>query len=138
MIVVLTQSPCRQVPQSTGRARSRREARQTGPRSVKIFFNEDNPELALLAGMRPILKKSQWNDSDFENSSLEIIPISTAVYRISEINPGKSITMERNPDYWGNDLPFRKGTLNFDKISLEYFGDSTVLFEACTSTHTLF
>ena len=103
---------------------------KTGPRSVKIFFNEDNPELALLAGMRPILKKSQWNDSDFENSSLEIIPISTAAYRISEIDPGKSITMERNPDYWGNDLPFRKGTLNFDKISLEYFGDSTVLFEA--------
>ena len=104
--------------------------KKTGPRSVKIFFNEDNPELALLAGMRPILKKSQWNASNFENSSLEIIPISTAAYRISEINPGKSITMERNPDYWGNDLPFRKGTLNFDKISLEYFGDSTVLFEA--------
>ena len=36
----------------------------------------------------------------------------------------------QTPDYWGNDLPFRKGTLNFDKISLEYFGDSTVLFEA--------
>ena len=103
---------------------------KTGTRSVKISFNEDNPELALLAGMRPILKKSQWNDSDFENSSLEIIPISTAAYRISEIDPGKSITMERNPDYWGNNLPFRKGTLNFDKISLEYFGDSTVLFEA--------
>ena len=103
---------------------------KTGPRSVKISFNEENPELALLAGMRPILKKSQWNDSDFENSSLEIIPISTAAYRISEIDPGKSITMERNPDYWGNNLPFRKGTLNFDKISLEYFGDSTVLFEA--------
>ena len=103
---------------------------KTGPRSVKISFNEDNPELALLAGMRPILKKSQWNDNDFENSNLELIPISTAAYRISEIDPGKSITMERNPNYWGNDLPFRKGTLNFDKISLEYFGDSTVLFEA--------
>ncbi len=103
---------------------------KTGPRSVKISFNEDNPELALLAGMRPILKKSQWNDNDFENSSLKIVPISTAAYRISDIDPGKSITMERNPDYWGNELPFRKGTLNFDKISLEYFGDSTVLFEA--------
>ena len=103
---------------------------KTGPRSVKISFNEDNPELALLAGMRPILKKSQWDDNDFENSSLEIVPISTAAYRISDIDPGKSITMERNPDYWGNELPFRKGTLNFDKITLEYFGDSTVLFEA--------
>ena len=106
---------------------------QTGPRSVKIYFNEDNPELALLAGMRPILKKSQWTEIDFENSGIDVIPISTAAYIISEINPGKSITLERNKDYWGNELPFRKGTLNFDKISIEYFGDSTVLFEAFKS-----
>ena len=106
---------------------------KTGLRSVKISFNEDNPELALLAGMRPILQKSQWDEREFENSSIEIIPISTAAYVISEVKPGKSITMERNPNYWGNNLPFRKGTLNFDKISIEYFGDSTVLFEAFKS-----
>ena len=103
---------------------------ETGLRKVKITFNEDNPELALLAGMRPILKKTQWDDIDFENSSLETIPISTAAYVISKIKPGKSITMVRNPSYWGNNLPFRKGTLNFDEISIEYFGDATVLFEA--------
>ena len=103
---------------------------KTGPRSLRINFNEDNPELALLAGMRPILQKSQWSKSDFENSSIEIVPISTAAYVISSIDPGNSITLERNPNYWGNQLPFRKGTLNFDKISIEYFGDSTVLFEA--------
>ena len=103
---------------------------ETGLRKVKITFNEDNPELALLAGMRPILKKTQWDDIDFENSSLEIIPISTAAYVISKIKPGKSITLARNPSYWGNNLPFRKGTLNFDEISIEYFGDATVLFEA--------
>jgi len=104
--------------------------KKTGLRKVKITFNEDNPELALLAGMRPILKKTQWDDIDFENSSLETIPISTAAYVISNIEPGKSITMARNPSYWGNKLPFRKGTLNFDEISIEYFGDATVLFEA--------
>ena len=103
---------------------------ETGLRKVKITFNEDNPELALLAGMRPILKKTQWDDINFENSSLETIPISTAAYVISNIEPGKSITMARNPSYWGNNLPFRKGTLNFDEISIEYFGDATVLFEA--------
>ena len=103
---------------------------KTGMRKVKISFNEDNPELALLAGMRPILKKTQWDNIDFEKSSIETIPISTAAYVISNIEPGKSITMARNPDYWGTNLPFRKGTLNFDEISIEYFGDATVLFEA--------
>ena len=103
---------------------------KTGLRKVKISFNEDNPELALLAGMRPILKKAQWDNINFEKSSIETIPISTAAYVISNIEPGKSITMARNPSYWGNNLPFRKGTLNFDEISIEYFGDATVLFEA--------
>ena len=103
---------------------------KTGLRKVKISFNEDNPELALLAGMRPILKKAQWDNIDFEKSSIETIPISTAAYVISNIEPGKSITMARNPDYWGTNLAFRKGTLNFDEISIEYFGDATVLFEA--------
>ena len=70
---------------------------ETGLRKVKITFNEDNPELALLAGMRPILKKTQWDDINFENSSLQTIPISTSAYVISKIKPGKSITMARIP-----------------------------------------
>ena len=51
---------------------------QTGPRSVRFTFNEDNPELALLAGMRPILKKAQWEDVDFTVSGLDIVPITSA------------------------------------------------------------
>jgi len=105
-------------------------AEQTGPRSVKFTFNEDNPELALLAGMRPILKKSQWDGVDFTQSGLDIIPITSAPYQITDIDPDKSITLTRNPDYWGNDLGFRRGTNNFDTLTIEYFGDANVLFEA--------
>jgi peptide/nickel transport system substrate-binding protein len=106
------------------------KAEQTGPRSVKFTFNEDNPELALLAGMRPILKKSQWDGRDFTESGLDIIPISSAPYVIDQFDPGRSITLKRDPNYWGKDLSFRRGTDNFDEISIEYFGDATVLFEA--------
>ncbi len=106
------------------------KAEQTGLRSLKFTFNEDNPELALLAGMRPILKKSQWDGRDFTESGLDIIPISSAPYVIDQFDPGRSITLKRDPNYWGKDLPFRRGTDNFDEISIEYFGDATVLFEA--------
>lgn len=105
-------------------------AEQTGPRSVKFTFNEDNPELALLAGMRPILKKSQWDGVDFTQSGLDIIPITSAPYQITDIDPDKSITLTRDPNYWGNDLGFRRGTNNFDTLTIEYFGDANVLFEA--------
>lgn len=105
-------------------------AEQTGPRSVKFTFNEDNPELALLAGMRPILKKSQWDGVDFTESGLDIIPITSAPYQITDVDPDRSITLTRDPNYWGNDLGFRRGTNNFDTLTIEYFGDANVLFEA--------
>ena len=43
---------------------------QTGPRSVKLTFNTEDRELALIAGLRPILKKAQWDGKDFENSGV--------------------------------------------------------------------
>ena len=106
---------------------------QTGPRSVRFTFNEDNPELALLAGMRPILKRAQWEGADFTVSGLDMVPITSAPYVIDNVDPGRSISLKRNKDYWGADLAFRRGTNNFDEIKLEYFGDATVLFEAFKS-----
>ena len=109
------------------------KAEATGPRSVKFNFTEDNPELALIIGLRPIIKKAQWAGKDFQNSSLNDIPISSAPYVIGEFEAGRYLTLERNVDYWGNDLAFRRGTNNFDKIRYDYFGDSAVLFEAFKS-----
>jgi peptide/nickel transport system substrate-binding protein len=102
----------------------------TGPRSVRLTFNEDNRELALIAGLRPILKKAQWNGKDFAQSTLDDIPIATSPYVIAEFEAGRSVTLRRNPDYWGKDVPFRKGTMNLDEIKMEYYGDGAVLFEA--------
>ncbi|CAN0589934.1 unnamed protein product, partial [Ectocarpus sp. 12 AP-2014] len=44
---------------------------QTGPRSVRFTFASDNRELALIAGMRPILKKAQYEGKDFTASGLD-------------------------------------------------------------------
>jgi peptide/nickel transport system substrate-binding protein len=103
---------------------------QTGPRSVRFTFNEDNPELALIIGMRPILKKAQWEGQDFESSGLDLIPITSAPYVIGDHEAGRYVELTRNPDYWGKDLPFRQGTNNLDAIRLEFFADDTALFEA--------
>ena len=107
-----------------------RTVEQTGPRSVQFTFNIDNPELALLAGMRPILKKAQWDGRDITESGLDIIPITSSPYQITDFEAGRFIKLERNPDYWGKDLAFRKGTNNFESIRMEYFSDATVYFEA--------
>ncbi len=103
---------------------------QTGPRTVRIAFNEPDRELALIAGMRPILQKAQWEGKDFENASLHDIPIGSGPYVVDGYEAGRFVTLRRNPNYWGADIPFRKGTMNLDEMRIEFYGDATVLFEA--------
>ncbi|MEM9854564.1 MAG: extracellular solute-binding protein [Pseudomonadota bacterium] len=102
---------------------------QTGPRSVRFTFNVEDRELALIAGMRPILKKAQWDGRDFTESGLEP-PISSAPYVIDDWEAGRFVSLKRNPDYWGADIPFRRGTNNLDEIRMEFYADGSVMFEA--------
>jgi peptide/nickel transport system substrate-binding protein len=103
---------------------------QTGDRKVRMSFNVDDRELALIAGLRPILKKGQWEGRDINDSTLQDIPITSSPYMITDFEAGRFVTLTRNPDYWGKDLPLRRGTNNFDTIQIEHFGDGDVLFEA--------
>jgi peptide/nickel transport system substrate-binding protein len=102
----------------------------TGPRSVRLTFAEGDREMALIAGLRPILKKAQWAGKDFADATLADIPIGTGAYVVQDYEVGRHVTLRRNRDYWGRDLPFRRGTQNFDEMRIEFYGDGTVLFEA--------
>ncbi len=103
---------------------------QTGERKIKFTFNDDNPELALLIGMRPILKKAQFDEVPFEEAGVNVIPITTAPYVIDSYETGRYVSLKRNDDYWGKDIPFRRGTNNVDEIRMEFYGDGAVMFEA--------
>lgn len=103
---------------------------QTGPRSIRFTFNEADNELALLAGLRPILKKAQWDGIEFGESGLDVIPIVSGEYKIADFEAGRFISFQRDPDYWGADIPFMRGVGNLDEIRLEFFGDETAAFEA--------
>lgn len=103
---------------------------QTGPRSIRFTFNEDDPEMALLIGMRPILKKAQWEGKEFDASGIDEVPISTAPYVIDDFEAGRFVSLKRNPDYWGRDVNFMRGQANLDEIRMEFYGDGTAMFEA--------
>ncbi|WP_377707329.1 extracellular solute-binding protein [Paracoccus fontiphilus] len=102
---------------------------QTGERSLRITFSEKDRELPMLMGMRPVLKKAQWQGKDFSASSLEA-PIGSGPYLVDAVDPGRSITFRRNPDYWGRDLAVNRGRNNLDVIRYDYFGDANAMFEA--------
>ncbi|MCA8880089.1 MAG: ABC transporter substrate-binding protein [Rhodobacteraceae bacterium] len=100
-----------------------------GDRGVRITFNTADRELPLIMGLRPIFQKAQWEGKDFAASSM-IPPIGTGAYVIDKVDPGRSLILRRNPDYWGKDLPFERGQNNLDEIRYEFFSDSNVMFEA--------
>ena len=102
----------------------------TGPRSVRITFNTENRELALIAGLRPILQKAQWQDKTLAEATLSDIPIGSAPYVVEDFEAGRFVTLKRNPAYWGLDLPLRQGIANVDEIRIDFYGDEDVMFEA--------
>ena len=102
---------------------------QTGPRSVRFTFTEEDRELPLILGLRPILQKAQFDGRDFTESSLVPI-IGSGPYVVHRFEPGRFISFRKNPDWWGADLPFYRGQHNLDEIRYDYFGDAGVVFEA--------
>lgn len=106
------------------------QATSPAPGRVRFTFTEPDRELALIMGLRPILKKAQWEGLDFKDSGLDTIPISSAPYVIDDFEAGRFVSLKRNPDYWGRDIGFRRGTNNIDELRMEFFGDGTAMFEA--------
>lgn len=112
---------------SWGRVKS---AEAVGERTVRFTLNEADRELAMIMGLRPILKKAQWDGVEFGESGLDTIPIATAPYVITDFEAGRFVELTRNPDYWGADIPFRRGTNQIDTVRMEFYGDATAMFEA--------
>lgn len=105
---------------------------ETGDRSVKFTFNTVDFELPLILGLRPILRKDDWDVRRFDESSLDIVT-GSGPYMVSEFEPNRFVTFKKNPDYWGRDLAFNKGRHNVEEIKYEYFTDADVILEAFKS-----
>jgi peptide/nickel transport system substrate-binding protein len=102
---------------------------KTGDRSVRFTFNVEDRELPLILGLRPILKKAQWDGKDFAEATMDI-PVGSGPYTLVASDLGVQVTYKRNPDWWGKDLPFNKGQWNFDEIRYDYYANPQAIFEA--------
>lgn len=104
---------------------------KTGERSVRFVFNEksDREFPLLIAASMPVLPKHAIDPGTFGNSTLKA-PVGSGPYLASDIQPGQRIVYKLNPDYWGKDLPVRRGFDNFSTFSIEYYRNETALFES--------
>ena len=100
---------------------------------IRFLFDRPNRELHMIASQLPVLNKAFYEQYGFDPSGETDAmrpPIGSGPYRVTKINHGKSITYERNPDYWAIDHPTRRGMYNFDTITIKYFKDQIVSVEA--------
>jgi peptide/nickel transport system substrate-binding protein len=93
------------------------------------FGGAADRELPLILGLMPILPKHAVDVETFENTSMAP-PLGSGPYRVSHVDPGSSVTLTRDPNYWGRDLPINKGLWNFDEIRLDFYRDANSQFEA--------
>jgi microcin C transport system substrate-binding protein len=101
-----------------------------GERGVRFHFKSaDNRELPQILGQMAVLSQKYWAGRDFEKTTLDP-PLGSGPYKIEAIDPGRSITYRRVPDYWGADLPVRKGRNNVDVARYDYYRDGTIALEA--------
>lgn len=101
--------------------------------SVKVTFKQPDSGADLLRfGEMPVLPEHYWKDKNFAETTL-IPPVISGPYKITTVDAGKSLTLERDKTYWGKDLPVNKGRYNFDSIQFDFYRDQTIAFEAFKS-----
>lgn len=113
------------------------KAEKSAEHEVTFTFNQTgNRELPQIVGQLPVLPKHYWTGKtstgaarNFAETTLEP-PLGSGPYKVSNVQPGRSITYERVKDYWAKDLPVNIGANNFEKMRFEYYRDMTVALEA--------
>ncbi|TPK60542.1 ABC transporter substrate-binding protein [Mesorhizobium sp. B2-4-19] len=103
---------------------------KTGDHSVRFTFNDKaNRETPMIIALTPILPKHAFDKETFDKTTLKPL-IGSGPYTISQVAPGQRIVFKRNPDYWGKDVPAKRGFDNYDQITIEYFLNANAKLEA--------
>ena len=86
-------------------------------------------ELPLILVLMPVLSKAHTDVEHFNDATLTP-PVASGPYVVEKVEPGQRLTLRRDPNYWGKDLPVSRGLYNFDEIRVEYYRDANAMHEA--------
>lgn len=102
---------------------------KVGDRGVRFTFAEPDRELPLILGLMPVLPQHAIDADTFDRSTL-VPMIGSGPYVIDRVRPGELVILKRNPDYWAQDIPSKRGYDNYDEIRINYIRDDNTMFEA--------
>ena len=102
-------------------------------RTIRYRFRKANRELPLRVGGLPVFSR-QWGMENGKPKSFDKVvmdlPIGSGPYRVGPVRFGKDITYVRDADYWGRDLNVKRGSHNFERITVKIYKDNTARLEA--------
>ncbi|MBB5753185.1 ABC transporter substrate-binding protein [Prosthecomicrobium pneumaticum] len=100
------------------------------PKTVVVTLSgkQNRATILTVVGL-PVFSKAFYTANDFERATLTPPP-GSGPYRVGAVSAGRFIEYERDPDYWGRDLPVNRGSANFDRIRIDFFRERAAAFEA--------
>jgi len=105
------------------------KAEVADPLTIHFDFGVVDRELPLILALMPVLARHAVDPSTFEQTGFAP-PLGSGPYRATEVKPGETVILQRDPDYWGRDLPVNRGNYNFDTLRYDFYRDVNSLFEA--------
>ena len=100
---------------------------EKGPRTVRFILGSVRPSgpivVSRIGGM-PVLPKHFWEGRDFRARIMEP-PLGSGQYRITAVEPGRSVTYQPVEDYWGRDLEFDPVRLSTEGVTYRYLESET-------------
>ncbi|MCI4661409.1 MAG: extracellular solute-binding protein [Neomegalonema sp.] len=105
------------------------QMKKIGPHAVRFDFAKSNRELPLMLGLMPVLSKKAESARKFGSDALTPL-VGSGPYRVGVVEPGRLLTLERDPNYWGRELPANRGRHNFDVVEYQFYRDSIAQWEA--------
>ena len=106
------------------------EAAKIDDHTVRFTLGDGHDrETVMILAIMPVLSKTWWQGRNFDSAMLEI-PVASGPYKIAAFEPGRSVTYQREPNYWAANLPVNQGHYNFDRVIFDYYRDDTVAFES--------
>jgi microcin C transport system substrate-binding protein len=104
---------------------------------VARFAPKRGRDVPLFVATLPIFSKAYYSVKNFDESTLET-PLGSGPYKVGRFEAGRFIEYQRVKDWWGENLPVRRGQNNFDTVRYEFFRDREAAFQAFTAKNYLF
>ena len=99
-------------------------------RTVRFDMKDRSNDALFIIGTLLQVFSRKWAPGKAFDDIVAEMPITSGPYTVARTEGGRRIEFKRAPDYWGRDLPVRRGFFNFERVVYRYYQDEDIATEA--------